>query len=268
MIKYNDIFNEEGELIIGGLPHEYDNAHFNEEQLRTSTVYIEGNMHPEWRLKFIKSYVVSNEKNSLNEYIIKEHNIVSFNIEEFFILGSDDYFNMIQKLFFKEYFNKGLCSKQTHKKSKYVRDFNGNKNEINSFLNNFPILKFYQSDMNYNFTLNATDLFTIIPDNNRVLFNVEFLENYNNWVFGKPFFKKYQLIFDDDAKIIRYYIEKENQKNNISNYIIIIVILVLLTIFFILGFYFSKILFNKCYNKKKALELDDDYLFESKDDDQ
>ncbi|MEE6208507.1 MAG: hypothetical protein VZR95_10675, partial [Alphaproteobacteria bacterium] len=95
-------------------------------------------------------------------------------------------------------FNKGLCSKQTHKKSKYVSDyyhiicyFNGNKNEINSFLNNFPILKFYQSDMNYNFTLNATDLFTIIPDNNRILFNVEFLENYNNWVFGKPFFIAY-----------------------------------------------------------------------------
>ena len=70
--------------------------------------------------------------------------------------------------------------------------------------------------MNYNFSLNSTDLFTIIPDNNRVLFNIEFLKDYNNWVFGKPFFKKYQLIFDDDSKLIKFYVE--NRRINYSIY--------------------------------------------------
>ena len=30
------------------------------------------------------------------------------------------------------------------------------------------------------------------------------------------FFKKYQLIFDDERKIIKYYIEKENENENIN----------------------------------------------------
>ena len=52
--------------------------------------------------------------------------------------------------------------------------FNRDNQKRDNFLKNFPSLKFYQNEMNYNFTLNSTDLFTIIPDNNRVLFNVEF----------------------------------------------------------------------------------------------
>ncbi len=280
IIKYSNFHKEEGKLIIGGLPHEYDNQNYKEENLRVSNVYIEENMHPEWRLKFIKSFIISKKNNTLNEYKINENNIACFNIEEFFILGSDDYFHIIQKLFFQDYINKGICQKQTHKKSQYVKDyfhfmcfFNGNKNEINTFFNNFPIPKFYQNDMDYNFTLNATDLFTIIPDNNRILFNVEFLENYNNWVFGKPFFKKYQLIFDDERKIIKYYIEKENENENINTqkdnktFIYIIIIIFLIIIFFILGFLSSKYIFNKCNKKNQALELNDEYLINSKNDD-
>jgi hypothetical protein len=281
MIKYNNFFDEEGELIIGGLPHEYD-KNYNEEQLRTAKIYLEGNLHPEWRLQFIKSFIISNKNNIVNEYIINANNIASFNIEEFFILGSDDYYNLIQKIFFKEYFSRDICRKQNLEKSKYVKNyfyiicyFNGDKTEINSFFKNFPIIKFYQSDMNYNFTLNATDLFTIIPDNNRVLFNVEFLENYNSWVFGKPFFKKYRLIFDDNAKVIKYYLEIENNDYNsltvkdgkIYRYIIIIVLLILFITSFSFGFYCSKYLYIKFNNKKKGLELKDEYLFITKEDD-
>ena len=252
MIKYNDNLNEEGDLIIGGLPHEYDDQHFSEQNLRNSKIYIEKNMHPTWRLNFIKSFISLNEENKINEYMLKGNQISSFSIDEFFILGSEEYFYLIQEHFFNYYMKNNICKIQTHKKIKLGKDynhfmcyFNGDFNKRNKFLNNFPTIKFYQSDMNYNFTLNSKDLFTIIPDNNRVLFNVEFLKDYNNWVFGKPFFKKYQLIFDEDSKSIKFYIENQSINNSIYNksikyfsYVIIVVLLAI--ILFILRLYRKK----------------------------
>jgi len=242
MIKYNDNLNEEGDLIIGGLPHEYDDQHFSKQNLRNSKIYIEENMHPTWRLNFIKSFISLNEENKINEYMLKDNQISSFSIDEFFILGSEEYFYLIQEHFFNYYMKNNICKIQTHRKTKFGKDynhfmcyFNGDINKRNKFLNNFPTIKFYQSDMNYNFTLNSKDLFTIIPDNNRVLFNVEFLKDYNNWVFGKPFFKKYQLIFDEDSKSIKFYIENQSINYSIYNqgikyfsYVIIVVLLVII----------------------------------------
>ena len=39
---------------------------------------------------------------------------------------------------------------------------------------------------------------------------------YNNWIFGKPLFKKYQMVFDQDRKTYGFYLQlnKEFNKNN------------------------------------------------------
>ena len=252
IIKYNDNLKDEGELIIGGFPHEYDSQHYSKERLRTSKVYLGENIHPDWNLQFIKSFIIYNKDKSLNEYELKQNTYSLLSIEEFFILGTDEYFHKIQNIFFNDYISKSICQKQTHKKTKYVMNyyhimcyFNGDQKKLKTFLNNFPILKFYQSEMDYNFTLTGSDLFTIIPDNNRILFNIEFLENNNNWVFGKPFFKKYQLIFNDEAKIISYYFDKKDEKVK-ENYLngtkkdIYIIISLLIIINFVIFYYFKK----------------------------
>lgn len=257
VIKYNDYLREEGELIIGGLPQEYDGQHFKRDNLRSSKIYHEENIHPDWNLKFIKSYIISND---LKIYKLKENTLSNLRIEEFFILGTDEYFQIIQEIFFNYYINQNICKKQMHKKTKYVQNylhiicyFNGDKNQMNNFINEFPILKFYQSEMNYNFTLNGSDLFTIIPDNNRILFNIEFLEGFNKWVFGKPFFKKYQMIFDEDSKMIKYYIE--NNSENISkksfNKSIKYIIIGLLSLLIIMLFVFCLSLLSLNKNVKK-----------------
>ena len=153
-------------------------------------------MHPDWNLLFIKSFIIINNDKSLYEYELNKNTYSTLRIEEFFILGTEEYFIQIQKIFFDKYINKSICQKQTHKKTKYVQNyyhimcyFNGDKKKKKKFLKTFPVLKFYQNEMNYNFTLNSTDLFTIIPDNDRILFNIEYLENNKNWIFGKPFLK-------------------------------------------------------------------------------
>ena len=277
MIKYKDNLNEEGDLIIGGLPHEYYDQDFSEQNLRNAKIYIENNMHPTWRIKFIKSFISFNEENNLNEYILKDNQISSFSIDEFFILGTDEYFDLIRENFFNYYMKNNICKMQIHKKAKYGKNyyhfmcyFNGDINKRNKFLNNFPTIKFYQREMNYNFTLNSTDLFTIIPDNNRVLFNIEFLKGYNNWVFGKPFFKKYQLIFDEDSKSIKFYIENEsinysiyNQGIKYLNYVIIIVLLVI--ILFILRLYRNKKIIFQYKKDDKDYELSDYFDYKIND---
>jgi len=269
VIKYKDNLNEEGDLIIGELPHEYDDQHFSEENLRNAKIYIENNMHPEWRIKFIKSFISFNEENKLNEYMLKGDQISSFSIDEFFILGSNEYFELIMEHFFNYYLKNNICKMQIHKKTKYGKNynhfmcyFNGDINKRNKFLNNFPTIKFYQSEMNYNFTLNSTDLFTIIPDNNRVLFNIEFLKDYNKWVFGKPFFKKYQLIFDEDSKSLKFYIDNESINYSIYNrgikyFNYVIIVILLFIILFILRLYHNKTMIFQYKNDDIDYELSD-----------
>ena len=275
ILKYNGNLNDEGDLIIGGFPHDYDSQHYSIEKLRTSKIYLGENIHPGWNLQFIKSFLIYKKNKSLYEYKLKPYTFSLLSIEEFFILGTEEYFNKIQNIFFNDYISKSICHKQTHKKTKYVMNYyhimcyyNGNQKILKTFLNNFPILKFYQSEMNYNFTLTGTDLFTIIPDNNRILFNIEFLENNNNWVFGKPFFKKYQLIFNDKAKIISYYTDKDDEKlkenclygNNKDIYIIIIILLIIANFSFC---YYIKKNKKKYKSENRNFELSE-YFYSSR----
>ena len=122
--------------------------------------------------------------------------------------------------------------------------------------------------MNFNFTLNATDLFTIIPDNNRVLFNIEFLENYNKWVFGKPFFKKYQLIFNDDSKTINYYVEQDIKNDSyysVSLNFIKAIIICLLIISIIVIYFIIKKNAKQYKSTKKSLELSEYIHYSNKE---
>ena len=120
-------------------------------------------------------------------------------------------------------------------------------------------------EMYHNFTLDSKDLFTIFPDGNRLLFNIEF-NNDNEWVFGKPFFKKYQLIFDMDSKLIKYYIKEDDEieKIRISDGKVLIIIL-LSIIIFIIGIFIWRILFCRNNRKIRANELEDNYSYIAKE---
>lgn len=196
-IKYTNYLEEKGEIIIGDLPHIYDKKNYDEDDLRVANI-TSGNHHQR-SLIFDDIYIES--KNNKIKYNYKRNNeIGEFYIEEFFILGTNEYFKLIGNIFFSKYINEKICQKQTHKKLGqdneyyhymcYIKD----KKKLKEFLNNFPSLIFYQREMDINFTLDSNDLFTIFPDNNRVLFNIESYNDSNSWILGKPFLKKYQLI--------------------------------------------------------------------------
>jgi len=264
-IKYSDINEEKGEIIIGESPHIYDRDNFNENDLRSAQAIKD--YYWKWTLQIARIYIPE------FNFMIQKNQLATFKIEEFFIEGTKEYFDIIQNIFFNKYIDEKICFIQTHKKSRlitkfyhfmcYIKDDNKRK----EFFSNFPSLIIYQKEMNCNFTFDHTVLFTIIPDSNRILFNIEFDNESQKWVFGKPFFKKYQLVFDLESKLIKYYI-RSNIKNNLNNTnndsgkIIFIVFLVIIV--FVMGVLFGKALCTKYNRKLRANELEDEFSYTAK----
>ena len=118
-------------------------------------------------------------------------------------------------------------------------------------------LRFILKDLDYEFILTYNDLF--IEKENEYIFAIVFEANKSKeddiWIFGKPFMKNYQLVYDLDKKIIGLYKENINNKKRSLNYYIISLI-VLISIVIILIIYI--IYYIKKPRKHRAFELDED----------
>ena len=138
----------------------------------------------------------------------------------------------------------------------------------------FNKLRFYLSNTyiesnqtNY-IEFNYSDLFVKAPGNNDLYyFQIIFVDNSYKWIFGRPLFKKYRTVFDQDAKIIGFYTEEGEYKDDIKNNdeknnssIVLILICILFILFcciILLGILFYK--YKNKNRKKKANELEDNY---------
>ena len=161
----------------------------------------------------------------------------------------------------------------------------------NNYIKKFPPFKLKQDNFGYIFELTYEDLFKEI--NGRYYFLIIFPGDQSlQWIFGIPFFKKYQFIYDYDSYTIGYYPnnkekklinEKENSQNNQNlqnkNNSIIMnnnnsininlkYLFSFIIIFLILAIPISILITKKVYEKRKrkANELeDDDYEYFSYD---
>ena len=190
----------------------------------------------------------------------------------------------MERIFWKEYFNN---NKKCHETKFVINDFE--KNDVEQKLAdeytlyycdkdvditkiNIGELSFVNKNMNYTFYFSSEELWA--EEKGYKYFKIIFPSiNDNYWFFGKPFFKKYQMIFDYDNKKIGLYTkiinkkEKEQQGNKqIISYIIVIIglsITVVALAIILYKFYY------KLSKRKKAYELDDDnydYVAKNKDD--
>ncbi len=240
LYQYNK--NNSGVIIIGNFPHEYNNNTYDKEYFKS--------------VKIDKSYKYINWKIKFDE--IKYGNInlnydlnIEFNCDLGGIIGSEDAFNEIKKNFFDKYIKSNLCDIIYDKKNWYM----GFYCDKNIKLEDFSNLSFKSKDFNYTFILNYNDLF--IEINNKIYFLMFFRKDSTEyfWIFGEPFFKKYQIIFDEEKGIIGFYISKKNKKNFNTS---IIYFIVLIIIIFILIGIIIKIIIKKP-RKLRANELEDDY---------
>lgn len=144
-------------------------------------------------------------------------------------------------------------------------------------IKDFQNLSFYLSNVlndksdNNKIEFDYKDLFIKAPGKNDIYyFQIVFQIGYYNWVFGRPLFKKYPTVLDQDKKIFGFYTETGDYSNNNNNtningkkinYIswILVAILSIGLIIFGIIFYYK---LSNIKRKRKANELDDDFDYE------
>ena len=233
--------NNTGVIIIGNLPHDYDNETYDKEFFKS--VKVEKNIrYLNWKIRFDEIKFGNIDLNyDLN---------IEFNCDLGGIIGSEDAFNEIKKNFFDKYIKNNLCDIIYDSKKWYM----GFYCDKNIKLEDFSNLSFKSHDFNYTFILNYKDLFLEI--NNKIYFLMFFRINSTQyyWIFGEPFFKKYQIIFDEEKGIIGFYTSKKKMITNYSNIYFIILIVI---IFILIGIIIKLII--KKPRKLRANELEDEY---------
>ena len=246
-IKYNN--ENDGDLIIGNYPHEY-NKSFTKESL------IEINSHRifdngEWGIIF--DNITSGDIEITERYKIFTSVLY---LEDGIFYSNNIYKKIINNAFFNDYLEKNICYEKNIKSSFnfeyqiYICD-----NTID--IKKFPSLKFHLKNSNLVFEFNYNDLFD--EYHNKVYFLVGFTKA-TNWRIGKPFFKKYTVVFNQDKRTIGFY---KNSKNNLyfSLKVILLIILGVIIILLLINLKYKKSL-NLFKSKRiKANELEDDISY-------
>ena len=230
--------NNNGIIIIGEYPHEYNSTIYKKENFNyVHTEYEMGKIL--WKIKFDKVYYYNDFNDKIKDAI--------FNINAGTIIASKNYHEIIYNNFFKELIEKNICFKSELFNNNY---FNYYCN-LDVDISKFESIYFYHKEFNFTFELDYKDLF--IKNENFYYFLVSF-DIYSNyeWIFGKPFFKKYNFVFDQDKKILGFYSEKEKKylSNENNKFLLLILLILLLLIFIILLLFVLKKVYKKNYKNK------------------
>ena len=288
-IKFTDQNN--GLLIIGNKPDEYENdkikyyeKNYTEDYSKSYLTYLRI-----WAIEMKEIYFYNNTNDKL--LVNKNNNNKMELIYNFgFIIGSNNYQQLIIEYYFKDLINKKICELEMSEKTIYNTstvfiNTDGkysiiicDKIKMDNLITKFPTLYFPNIAYNYIFELTYKDLFINI--NNYYYFMIIFPNNQSdtssieNWYMGLPFLKKYQFILSLDDKTIGFYRTEnklyeedtndnkqneivENKENNkIWIYILQILLVIILVI---IGVFIGMLL--KRQRKKRANELKDDYEY-------
>ena len=239
-LKYKN--DEEGDLIIGAYPHVYDNK-FNEKN-------------------FFYSKAGSN-KNGVNwvlNFDIIKYNNKSVNVGSKKSLINIEY-GLIQAPFkYKNYFKNNFYGDRCSEKFNDKRNVTIVHCSSNFDITSFKDLIFELKDIETQFVFTYKDLF--IKENNEYIFGIVFDEDVDakdpTWIFGKPFMKKYELVYDLDRKIIGLYKEGSESPSEKSKVNVVFIILLIILVLAVAGLSYFIFFYLKKTRKSRAFELNDD----------
>ena len=271
LLKYNsnkDNNDDSGKLIIGAYPHLYDKTHYKEEY------YIRDKAEKGYREI---DWIFSFDEIKIGEEIIETNNKEIYFYYEFgLIIGSKYYFNYLKNQeSFKYYFeNSTKCNKSKIN----INDLEDKENQqklrgdffsyycdkdVDVKKINISKISFVKKNMNYTFYLDENDFW--IEKGNYKYFAILERDLYSStyWCLGKPFFKKYDMIFEYDNEHIGLYTtifdDKGEEKESILVYILVIVGLGIIICF--LAFWLIKCYLNLPRKKRANELLDDNYEY-------
>ena len=238
--------NEEGNLILGENPFQYNDSYTEEKRKKTACT-TDSDRDFSWTLIF-NDIKMGNQKLNL-------FRMADYSPQYGLIKGTSQYFELV-----KPYFdNLEKCELKeiifrTIKYYYYVCDMNIN-------LNSFEPIIFIHQELETRFILDKDDLF--MDYNGKKYFLVLFQKESSKqkWSLGKPFVKKYQLFFDHESRnIFLYdYSPKSGSSGSIStSKIVLIIVCIVLGIgAIVLGIILGKVFLAE-KKKKKAKELIDE----------
>ena len=253
---------DEGLLIIGEEPHFY-NQSYDENKLKYTKIYI---------TKTFLSWSISFSSIIIGELIDKNHLIGIISPDILGFIAPEEYFEYLNKLFFNKYYNEKICQKieifeknisnnEYYNEQKiiyYKIECKRNKFTIND-INIFPKLQFKNIPLNFSFAFNGIDLFK--EEEEKYVFQI-YISDIKYWYIGRKFLYKYQLIFNEDNKLIGFYTGMKNSINKEKNntFKIILILFFSFCFLFLIFIIFKKFRFlNK--NKNYAKELEEDFRY-------
>ncbi len=251
--NYNN-YNE-GNLIIGEYPHQYNSKEYNIDNLKESKMYY-SNKHDNFDIRFNKIYY---GENKIDDFLDME-----FTFDFGLIKRTDKFKENIENFFFNKLIEEKKCDRKISEE-KRLFFFCNNKNSIKKF----ESIKFNLREELVNLTLLYNDLFYKNEKDGKyyflIYFNVPLTEEEkwkqrinsinNRWILGRLFLKRFLLIFDQDKRIIGFYNNKLNQ-NYFSKGTLLpwILVFICICIIFVLIFYIFSI--YKKIRRKRVNELD------------
>ena len=253
-IEYNRDNSDEGDIIIGVEPHNYNPDKYKFNQMTAiSTAQVAYDLY--WQLTFNEIYFNLKDENNETKKISITRLDTGLNHNLNIIIAPYDYMEYIEKGFF----NKNNCKRNRLENNFYNYDCESLKD-----IKDFPTIYFNHRILGYTFEITYTDVF--VEYNGRYMCKIWIDMNYRNtWRMGKPFLRKYFFSYNVDKKIIGFYnmenkekkedSEKSNQNKYEIVYIILIAILLIATIG--LSYILTRIFCKKKSHKKKANLLED-----------
>ena len=231
---------DEGIFVIGATPHEYSPQKYSYNDFRQVNAR---EVSQSWELSMINIKYGDTKFDNKNFDLDFKFGLISVGL---FI--KQEYYND----FFAKRIEDGLCEEILYK-DYYIYSCIDNDSKVK--FNELKGFHFYNLGLEYDFIFTYKDLF--ISFNNRKYFLITHKKGAMTTILGKPFFRKYTMIFNPDNKQMGHYIKEEEiiENKDGKTLIYIIIILILLIILVSLGIVFLKF-FGR---KKRKNELDENY---------
>ena len=195
-MKFNNLNN--GIIVIGAAPHEYDRVRYNESELKYVNTFSDSDKLY-WCLYF--------KYDPVNNFTLSKNIKVRITPKILGIVATYYYLTVVEELYFKKYYEKKVCEKKIFSfgNSNYFK-ITCSKDDFTSHdIDQFPSLNLHNIAFNYSFVLNGKELFTEEDDKIEFQILIEIGSAKTEWKLGRIFLLKYQIVFDDDNSLIGFY---------------------------------------------------------------
>ena len=263
--------SEEGFLIIGEKPHEFDKNNYKEDQYLTTGSKNNRYTH-DWFLEVTSIYYTGIRENNNSAYNSSFYDDLSIklDINNGLIEGTKRYEDNIKE----DFFNKLIEGKQCFvDQINEYRIYYCNKDSFDYIKKYFPTLKFCFKQHGMCFDFTYEDLFK--EKNGKLFFLIYFNDknSFSRYTIGLILLKKYLITFNYDTKLIGFYnknipinsteTQTENGNNKSYGFFLYFIIIVLFILFLAIGFLLGKKIYENTRKKRANELLDDDYEYKS-----